>query len=54
MAELIKRETELNIAVKRISNFVESDLSGTVLLLGKSRLLLLPSKFDGNEGHISA
>ncbi|MDC1419279.1 hypothetical protein N8653_00975 [Euryarchaeota archaeon] len=54
MSELIKRETELNIAVKRISKFVESDLSGTVLQLGKSRLLLLPSKFDGNEGHVSA
>lgn len=48
MSELMKRETELNIAVSKIRDFVELDLSGTVLLLGKTRLLLLPPKFSSS------
>ncbi|MFQ3344442.1 MAG: hypothetical protein ACKVI6_05235 [Candidatus Poseidoniales archaeon] len=49
MSQLMKRETELSIAVSKIRDFVELDLSGTVLLLGKTRLLLLPPDFDGIE-----
>jgi|TARA_B110000495_G_C22710113_1_gene417627 SepF-like predicted cell division protein (DUF552 family) len=49
MAELLKRETELHIAVTQIKNFVERDLSGSLLRLGNTRLLLLPSQFESTE-----
>ena len=49
MSRLITVETELRIAVDRIQSFVESDLSGEVIRLGTSRLLLLPSTFAISE-----
>ena len=49
MSELMKRETELHIAVSKIKDFVELDLSGTVLQLGKTRLLILPPEFETTE-----
>ena len=49
MSRLITVETELRIAVDRIQSFVESHLSGEVIRLGTSRLLLLPSTFAISE-----
>ena len=49
MSRLITVETELRIAVDRIQSFVESDLSGEVIRLGTSRLILLPSTFGISE-----
>ncbi len=45
MSRLMTAETELKIAIERIQVFVEEDLSGMVVRLGQSRLLLLPSEF---------
>ena len=49
MSALMKRETELHIAVSKIKDFVELDLGGSLLQLGKTRLLILPPDFDTNE-----
>ena len=49
MSRLITVETELRIAVDRIQSFVETDLSGEVIRLGTSRLLLIPSTFAISE-----
>jgi SepF-like predicted cell division protein (DUF552 family) len=49
MSELMKRETELHAAVKQIKDFVELDLYGNILQLGKTRLLILPPLFETKE-----
>ena len=49
MSKLMKRETELHAAIKKIRGFAELDLCGSVLQLGKSRLLILPPVFETTE-----
>ena len=49
MSKLMKRETELHAAIKKIRDFVELDLCGSVLQLGKTRLLILPPVFETTE-----
>jgi SepF-like predicted cell division protein (DUF552 family) len=49
MSKLMKRETELHAAIKKIRDFVELDLCGSVLQLGKTRLLILPPIFETTE-----
>lgn len=49
MSRLITVETELRIAVDQIQSFVETDLSGEVIRLGTSRLLLIPPTFAISE-----
>ena len=46
MTGLLEREIELHMAVDNIQYFVEKDLSGQVVRLGHSRLLLLPPSFE--------
>ena len=46
MTGLMSREMELNLAVSKIQDFVEGDLSGHLVRLGNSRLLLLPPSFE--------
>ena len=47
MTGLMFRDMELGLAVGKIQEFVEGDLSGQVVRLGSSRLLLLPPSFEG-------
>ena len=49
MSRLLGRELELQTAVERIRSFVEGDLSGEVVRLGDSRLLLLPVNFESTR-----
>ena len=49
MSRLLGRELELQTAVERIRSFVEDDLSGEVVRLGDSRLLLLPVNFESTR-----
>lgn len=49
MSKLMNRETELHAAIKKIRDFVELDLCGSVLQLGKTRLLILPPIFETTE-----
>jgi SepF-like predicted cell division protein (DUF552 family) len=49
MSELMKRETELHAAINKIKDFVELDIHGSVLQLGKTRLLILPPTFETTE-----
>ncbi len=49
MSRLLSRELELQTAVERIRCFVEDDLSGEVVRLGDSRLLLLPVNFKSTR-----
>ena len=49
MSRLLGRELELQTAVERIRSFVEEDLSGEVVRLGDSRLLLLPMNFESTR-----
>ena len=49
MSKLMKRETELHAAIKKIRDFVELDLCGSVMQLGKTRLLILPPVFETTE-----
>ena len=46
MTDLLEKDMELHLAVDRIQDFVERDLSGQVIRLGQSRLLLLPPAFE--------
>ena len=46
MSNLLTRELELQTAVERIRDFVEDDISGEVVRLGDTRLLLLPNDFE--------
>ena len=46
MTNLLKKDMKLHLAVDRIQDFVERDLSGQVIRLGQSRLLLLPPAFE--------
>ena len=46
MTGLLEREMELHMAVDNIQYFVEKDLSGQVVRLGHSRLVLLPPSFE--------
>ncbi len=46
MADLMKRDMELRLAVGKIQDFVEGDISGQLVRLGNSRLLLLPPSFE--------
>ena len=50
MSNLLTRELELQTAVERIRDFVEDDISGEVVRLGDSRLLLLPNDFESVKG----
>lgn len=54
MSRLITVETELRIAVDQIQSFVETDLSGEVIRLGASRLLLIPPTFAISEDQNTA
>ena len=54
MSRLITVETELRIAVDQIQSFVETDLSGEVIRLGTSRLLLIPPTFAISEDQNTA
>ena len=47
MTGLMSRDMELGLAVGKIQDFVEGDLSGQLVRLGSSRLLLLPPTFEG-------
>ena len=46
MSDLMSRDMELQLAVGKIQDFVEDDVNGQVVRLGKTRLLLLPPTFD--------
>ena len=46
MTDLLENDMELHLAVDKIQDFVERDLSGQVIRLGQSRLLLLPPAFE--------
>jgi SepF-like predicted cell division protein (DUF552 family) len=46
MTDLMTRDMELQLAVVRIQEFVEGDMSGQLVRLGNARLLLLPPTFD--------
>jgi len=46
MSDLMNRDMELQLAVGKIQDFVEDDVNGQVVRLGKTRLLLLPPTFD--------
>jgi SepF-like predicted cell division protein (DUF552 family) len=46
MTDLLEKDMELHLAVDKIQDFVERDLSGQVIRLGQSRLLLLPPMFE--------
>ncbi len=50
MSNLLTRELELQTTVERIRDFVEEDISGEVVRLGDSRLLLLPNDFESVKG----
>ncbi|MFL2493214.1 MAG: hypothetical protein ACJ0HH_00435 [Candidatus Thalassarchaeum sp.] len=50
MSNLLIRELELQTAVERIRDFVEDDISGEVVRLGNTRLLLLPNDFESVKG----
>lgn len=50
MSNLLTRELELQTAVERIRDFVEDDISGEVVRLGDTRLLLLPNDFESVKG----
>ena len=50
MSNLLTRELELQTTVERIRDFVEDDISGEVVRLGDSRLLLLPNDFESVKG----
>ena len=50
MSNLLTRELELQTAVERIRDFVEEDISGEVVRLGDTRLLLLPNDFESVKG----
>lgn len=50
MSGLVNREVELRAAVKKLQQFIEGDLSGTVFGIGRERLLLLPPTFGTNKG----
>ena len=50
MSNLLARELELQTAVERIRDFVEEDISGEVVRLGDTRLLLLPNDFESVKG----
>ncbi|MEK9804876.1 MAG: hypothetical protein VW551_01090 [Euryarchaeota archaeon] len=54
MSRLITVKTELRIAVDQIQSFVETDLSGEVIRLGTSRLLLIPPTFAISEDQNTA
>ncbi len=47
MTGLMSRDMELGLAVGKIQDFVEGDLSGQLVRLGSARLLLLPPTFEG-------
>jgi len=46
MTGLMSRDMELRLAVGKIQDFVEGDMSGQLVRLGNSRLLLLPPSFE--------
>ena len=50
MSNLLTRELELQTTVERIRDFVEDDISGEVVSLGDTRLLLLPNDFESVKG----
>ena len=50
MSNLLTRELELQTTVERIRDFVEDDISGEVVRLGDTRLLLLPNDFESVKG----
>jgi SepF-like predicted cell division protein (DUF552 family) len=50
MSGLVNREVELHAAVKKLQQFIEGDLSGTVFGIGRERLLLLPPTFGTKKG----
>ncbi|MBT3356768.1 MAG: hypothetical protein HN534_05310 [Euryarchaeota archaeon] len=50
MSGLVNREVELHAAVKKLQQFIEGDLSGTVFGIGRERLLLLPPTFSTKKG----
>ncbi len=50
MSNLLTRQLELQTAVERIRDFVEDDISGEVVRLGDTRLLLLPNDFESVKG----
>ena len=50
MSNLLTRELELQTTVERIRDFVEDDISGEVVRLGDTRLLLLPNDFESVNG----
>jgi SepF-like predicted cell division protein (DUF552 family) len=47
MTGLMSRDMELGLAVSKIQDFIEGDISGQLVRLGSSRLLLLPPSFEG-------
>ena len=46
MTGLMSRDMELQLAVRKIQEFVEGDMRGQLVRLGNSRLLLLPPTFE--------
>ena len=46
MTGLMTRDMELQLAVTKIQEFIETDLNGQLVRLGNSRLLLLPPTFE--------
>ena len=50
MEKIMNRELELQTAIERLNQFVETDLGGQIIRLTDSRLMLLPPGCRGIRG----
>ncbi len=50
MERLLNRDLELQTAIERLNQFVETDLGGQIIMLTESRLMLLPPGCRGIRG----
>jgi|TARA_B100001996_G_scaffold102076_1_gene76586 SepF-like predicted cell division protein (DUF552 family) len=53
MSGMINREIELQTAVSKIQQFVETEMKGTVFGLGHNRLLLLPPNYGAKKADMN-